>query len=260
MTSSHEINENIIKKIIKKLFSYTGYEIVRKNNFSDRYLNRVIEINDEDEANINLAIKYALCSKANIWSLIQSIKYIANKKITGDFVECGVFRGGSLGILARYAEKYSLDSKIYGFDTFEDGFFNALLSDKDITIKGKKVEPEKKINNFYPTKAEVENNLKKFFNNNKYFPKLIKGDVLNTLKEPHNIPDKISILRLDTDLYLTTKIQLEVLFPKLVSGGILHIDDYGLCPGVRNAIDEYFINQKIWLHRVDLTCRLMIKN
>ena len=49
MASSHEINENIIKKIIKKLFSYTGYEIVRKNNFSDRYLNRVIEINDEDE-------------------------------------------------------------------------------------------------------------------------------------------------------------------------------------------------------------------
>ena len=49
-----------------------------------------------------------------------------------------------------------------------------------------------------------------------------------------------------------------MLFPKLVSGGILHIDDYGMCPGVRNAVDEYFINKKIWLHRVDFTCRLMI--
>ena len=51
--------------------------------------------------------------------------------------------------------------------------------------------------------------------NSKYFPKLIKGDVLKTLKDPKNIPEKISILRLDTDLYLTTKIQLEMLYPKL---------------------------------------------
>ncbi len=260
MSSSHKIKENIFKKIIKKIFSYTGYEIVRKNNFNDRYLNRVIEINDEDESNLNLAAKYALCSKANIWSLIQSIKYISSKKIIGDFVECGVFRGGSLGIMARYAEKYSLDINIYGFDTFEDGFFGAFLSDKDITIKGKKIEPEKKIDNFYPSINEVQSNLKKFLNDKKYFPKLIKGDVLNTLKDPQNIPNKISILRLDTDLYHTTKIQLEMLFPKLVSGGILHIDDYGMCPGVRNAVDEYFINKKIWLHRVDFTCRLMIKD
>ncbi len=259
MTSSFEINENIIKKIIKKIFSYTNYSIVRKNNFNDRLYDTIVEINKEDALNVDLAIKSALCSKANLWSLIQSIKYIANNKIKGDFVECGVFRGGSLGILSHYAEKYSLDSKIYGFDTFEDGFFNAPLSDKDITIKGLKITPEKKINNFYPTKGEVRNNLKKFFKDIKYSPELIKGDVLKTLNDPKNIPDKISILRLDTDLYLTTKIQLETLYPKLVSGGILHIDDYGICPGVRSAVDEYFIDQKIWLHRIDLTCRLMIK-
>jgi len=259
MTSSYEINENIIKKIIKKIFSYTNYSIVRKNNFNDRLYDTIVEINKEDALNVDLAIKSALCSKANLWSLIQSIKYIANNKIKGDFVECGVFRGGSLGILSHYAEKYSLDSKIYGFDTFEDGFFNAPLSDKDITIKGLKITPEKKINNFYPTKDEVRSNLKKFFKDAKYSPELIKGDVLKTLKDPKNIPDKISILRLDTDLYLTTKIQLETLYPKLVSGGILYIDDYGICPGVRSAVDEYFIDQKIWLHRIDLTCRLMIK-
>jgi O-methyltransferase len=259
MTSSYEINENIIKKIIKKIFSYTNYSIVRKNNFNDRLYDTIVEINKEDALNVDLAIKSALCSKANLWSLIQSIKYIANNKIKGDFVECGVFRGGSLGILSHYAEKYSLDSKIYGFDTFEDGFFNTPLSDKDITIKGLKITPEKKINNFYPTKDEVRNNLKKFFKDIKYSPELIKGDVLKTLNDPKNIPDKISILRLDTDLYLTTKIQLETLYPKLVSGGILHIDDYGICPGVRSAVDEYFIDQKIWLHRIDLTCRLMIK-
>ena len=260
MTSSFEINENIIKKIIKKLISYTGYKIIRENNFNDRSRHKIEECSYEDDKNLINALDYALCNKENLWSLIQAIKYISDKKIEGDFVECGVFRGGSLGILSQYAEKYSLNCKIYGFDTFEEGFSNTTISDKDITLKRKKVKLEKTTANFYPTINEVENNLKKFINNNKYFPKLIKGDVLKTLKDPKNIPEKISILRLDTDLYLTTKIQLEILFPKLVSGEVLHIDDYGICPGVRTAVDEYFVNQKIWLHRVDFTCRLMIKD
>ena len=74
------------------------------------------------------------------------------------------------------------------------------------------------------------------------------------------MPKKISFLRLDTDLYLTTKKQLEILYPRLNRGGILHIDDYGFFSGVRKAVDEYFQNKKIWLHRVDMTCRYLIKN
>ena len=260
MTSSFEINESIIKKVIKKIISYTGYKIIRENNFNDRSKHKIQECSDEDNQNLIKALDYALCNKENLWSLIQSVKYVADKKINGDFVECGVFQGGCLGILSQYAEKYSLDCKIYGFDTFEEGFSDTSLSDKDITLQGTKVKFKKTDNNFYPNMSEVENNLKKFSKNSKYFPKLIKGDVLKTLKDPKNIPEKISILRLDTDLYLTTKIQLEMLYPKLVSGGILHIDDYGICPGVRTAVDEYFVNQKIWLHRVDFTCRLMIKD
>ena len=79
------------------------------------------------------------------------------------------------------------------------------------------------------------------------------------MKNTKNIPEKISFLRLDTDSYSTTKLQLEILFPKLVSGGVLHIDDYGFFPGVRKAVDDYFKSSNIWLHRVDLTCRLLIK-
>ena len=60
-------------------------------------------------------------------------------------------------------------------------------------------------------------------------------------------------------LFATTKKQLETLYSRLVKGGILHIDDYGLCPGVKKAVDEFFLDQKIWLHRVDITCRYLIK-
>ena len=95
--------------------------------------------------------------------------------------------------------------------------------------------------------------------NNQIDLRLIKGDVLRTLKDEDNLPKKISFLRLDTDLYTTTKFELEILFPRLVSGGILHIDDYGLFPGVQKAVTEYFEGKNIWLHRVDFTTRLLIK-
>ena len=46
---------------------------------------------------------------------------------------------------------------------------------------------------------------------------------------------------------------------KLTPGGILHIDDYGICPGVKTAVDNFFSNESIWLHRVDIACRYFIK-
>ena len=70
--------------------------------------------------------------------------------------------------------------------------------------------------------------------------------------------EKISILRLDTDFYESTKVELEVLFPKLISGGFLIIDDYGHWKGARKAVDEFF-NGKEWLHYVDYSCRYIIK-
>jgi hypothetical protein len=59
-----------------------------------------------------------------------------------------------------------------------------------------------------------------------------------------NLPKKISLLRLDTDFYDSTLIELQVLWPRLVSGGILILDDYGHWDGARRAVDEYFQNEK----------------
>jgi hypothetical protein len=89
--------------------------------------------------------------------------------------------------------------------------------------------------------------------------RLIKGKVEDTLRVSDNLPSVISILRIDTDWYESTKIELEVLFPRLVKGGILIIDDYGHFKGAQKAVDDYFRNHNIWLHYVDYTCRLMIK-
>ncbi len=90
---------------------------------------------------------------------------------------------------------------------------------------------------------------------------MIQGKVEDTLVIKENVPKKISLLRLDTDWYESTKVELEILYPLLQKGGILIIDDYGHFKGCRKAVDEYFSKhkKKPMLHYVDYTCRLIIK-
>src|SRR5690606_23062787 len=87
----------------------------------------------------------------------------------------------------------------------------------------------------------------------------VAGKVEDTI--PAVIPDKIAILRLDTDWYSSTKHELVHLFPKLSNGGILIIDDYGHWEGARKAVDEYFeeTGTRIYLSRIDETGRVAVK-
>ena len=91
--------------------------------------------------------------------------------------------------------------------------------------------------------------------------KFIKGDVCETLKVSENIPTDISVLRLDTDWYESTKCELVKLYPNLCNGGVLIIDDYGHWEGARRAVDEYFSSQKYkpLLNVIDRTGRSAIK-
>jgi len=78
---------------------------------------------------------------------------------------------------------------------------------------------------------------------------------------PGTLPDKISLLRLDTDWYESTKHEMTYLFPKLVKGGVLIIDDYGEWEGARQAVDEYVNENRIQIlfNRIDNTGRIGVK-
>jgi len=76
----------------------------------------------------------------------------------------------------------------------------------------------------------------------------------------NNQPEKISLLRLDTDFYESTKSELEILYPKLVVGGIILIDDYGHWKGCRKAVDDYFKNEKnIFFQQIDYSGIIGVK-
>lgn len=88
---------------------------------------------------------------------------------------------------------------------------------------------------------------------------IIKGRVEDTL--PDKAPQNISLLRLDTDWYESTRHELIHLFPRLSVGGVIIIDDYGYWKGARLATDEYIYqnNVRILLNRIDETGRIGVK-
>ena len=87
----------------------------------------------------------------------------------------------------------------------------------------------------------------------------VQGKVKDTLLKQR--PRSVACLRLDTDWYESTRHELEHLFPRLASGGVLILDDYGFWAGQKKAVDEYFAAHGITLllKRIDANARLAIK-
>ncbi len=73
----------------------------------------------------------------------------------------------------------------------------------------------------------------------------IVGDVMETLKDKTKIPEKISILRLDTDWYESSKYELEQMYDNVVTGGVIIFDDYYHWDGQRRATDDFFLSRNI---------------
>ncbi len=260
MINVHNIRQSFVKKLIKKIFDKFGFEIKRKNNWYDRHRDSVVEINKKIEKIISKSSKLINASLPNQWGIIQSLQHIKKNKVTGDIVETGVFHGGGLVLINETLKYLKLKKNIWGYDTFEgvpnqDFKYDKLLG-KKIKIKIKNQQNENK--NLYPDLCKV----KKYLKNNgfKRIPKLVKGDTRKTLKIKKNIPKKIAFLRLDTDFYESTLNELKTFFPLISKNGVLMIDDYGHHLGCKKAVDEYFKNKNIWMHRIDYTARLIIKN
>jgi len=234
-----------------------NFEIKKIN----KHKNSIVEINNYELKLIKKCLGYSMTNMHRMWSLVQSFHHIKQKKISGDFVECGVWKGGNLILLKTLLEKYNLKKKIYGFDTFEG---MPKPTTFDVKYNGKSgldtYYEHKRLNLGFAHSEliEVKNNLRENCSINNI--RLIKGRVEDTLKILKNLPKKISILRLDTDFYSSTKVELNVLYPRLVKGGVLIIDDYGFWKGARRAVDEYFNTFRPFFHYVDHSCRLMIKN
>ena len=202
---------------------------------------------------------YTMVEIERCYALYTSVKYILKNNIPGDFVECGVWKGGSSMLVALLLKKENIaDRKIYLYDTFAGMTEPGDHDGEEEKLEWKMNKKDDGSSNWcFATYEEASANME----GTGYSPvniKLIKGKVEDTI--PETIPAKIALLRLDTDWYESTKHELIHLFPLLEKFGVLIIDDYGAWQGARKAVDEYFNeNGPAFLNRIDFTGRLLIK-
>lgn len=220
---------------------------------------QIPETSAEDRALLARIAPYTMSLPVAQWSLIQAIRHIQRRGVEGDFVECGVWRGGNL-VLARTLLDPS--RQVWGFDTFEgmtaptehDSKFGSTL---DADTKFRQTATDSFVDWCYASIEDVQANLAATGCVDGVT--LVKGDVRKTLLDTERLPEKISILRLDTDFYDSTLIELEALYPRVAPGGVVIVDDYGVWAGAKKAVDEYFGDNMPWLHYVTRDARLFIK-
>jgi O-methyltransferase len=190
------------------------------------------------------------------YALWQAVEYVVRCDVPGDFVECGVFRGGSTGLAAAaFAHFGGRPRQLYLYDTYEG---MTAPTARDVDFAGR--TPQEHLKTWgastigqmanSPIEQVRANVLQSGLPAERFV--FVKGRVEETI--PGTVPPgPIAILRLDTDWYESTRHELVHLFPRLASGGVLIVDDYGFWKGSRDACDEYFKEHgiRILLSRVD---------
>ncbi len=211
--------------------------------------------------------RLTMCGVENLYTTILACRYAVEQGIPGDFVECGVWRGGHALLAAYVFKACDPGRKVILYDTFagmtepddsdlrfEDGFH----------AKGRFEADRREDHNAwcYASLEEVRANFDQagLMSSSVQF---VKGPVEDTLVPGRSaVTDSIeslAVLRLDTDWYSSTKKELQTFWPKLSSGGICIIDDLGYWKGCKKAVDEYFTGRKPFWAIVDISARLTIK-
>jgi O-methyltransferase len=205
-----------------------------------------------------------MTSVERLYALYKAVEYLAAAPVAGDFVECGVWRGGSMMCAALTLLRAADTSRrLYLYDTFEG---MTPPDRRDVDIDGRaaidRMAAEQRSQNssiwaYAPLEAVDRNMASTGYPRDRitYVPGLVEETI------PATIPEVIALLRLDTDWYASTRHELEHLFPRLARGGVIIIDDYGHWQGARQAVDEYFAacDVKVLLNRIDYTGRIGVR-
>ena len=253
--------KTILKTTLKSITGAFGLDLVNL-----RRKNRSKLPNDLDKFNAAIfeqVSQFTMTSPERINGLVDAVQYVSRNGIEGAFVECGVWKGGSARAAALTFKALDDFREFFLYDTFEG---MSAPTERDVSIHGSAASEqfdELKIDeNSSAWCASPLDEVRLNFSSTGYpidLANFIKGKVEDTI--PQKMPQQISVLRLDTDWYESTKHELEHLFPRISKNGVVIIDDYGHWQGAKQAVDEYLSSHNIHLllNRVDYTGRMAVK-
>jgi O-methyltransferase len=193
---------------------------------------------------------HSLLSNVNLFFLAELIHRLEDKGVQGDFLECGVYNGGSAGLLAWKALQSQFNRKVYLYDAFS-GMPKANDIEDDAysqSIEGK----------FIGSEQQVRRIMKRLLIPNERF-EIRKGWFEQTL--PASPKCSIALLHIDCDFYDPVKLVLETLYSQVVVGGYVILNDYGSFQGCRIAVDEFIasLSDDISLNQIDRDAFFFIK-
>ena len=200
---------------------------------------------------------YTLISIERGYAVYTAVNHIVRRNIPGDFVECGVWQGGTCMLMAlTLMELGAAPRRIWMYDTYT-GMTPPTGEDR-IASTGQAVS-ERWSEGWWAAGTDLVRSHLELTGYPMELFTMVEGDVCLTLDDSR--PGKTALLRLDTDWYASTRKELEVLYPDLQCGGVLIIDDYGHFSGSRQAVDEYFQSDSRapLFQRSDYTGRMAVK-
>lgn len=188
-----------------------------------------------DQEIVLTAQPYSMTEGNNLLATVQAVHAI-DQGVPGDIVECGVWRGGHI-IAAMLTSQHT--RRYWLFDTF-DGMPEPGPQDTRRGVHASQTTKYRKKGQAWcrAELAEVKHNIDQFARPEQtviYVPGVVERTLRHSM-----LPDEIALLRLDTDFYSSTLIELQTLWPRLSTGGILIVDDFGSWDGCRQACEEFF--------------------
>lgn len=216
---------------------------------------------------VPLVREHTMVSFEKLVSLWQQVTYLDSCRIAGAFVECGVWKGGAIGMAAA-AHLSSLGKprrKIHLFDSFE-GLPEPVAEfdgEKAVVYSGNRAQGRSKaIGECVGPIEDCRDLLERKLG---YPAQLIEyhvGWFEDTVPRDAAGIGPIALLRLDGDWYESTKVCLDHLYGQVVPGGVVVVDDYGHWEGCRRAVDEFLerIDEPVLLGHIDYAGRYWVKH
>ena len=222
----------------------------------------------EERELVARALPITITSPERLVAASDAVRHVVRRAVPGALVECGVWKGGSvLAMILALQHLGVSDRDIYLYDTFEG------MTEPGEVDTSPYDEPALDI--WRRAQAAGERPWPWFFNEtftleqvqtvlwDTGYPRerlhFVVGRVEDTI--PAQAPEQVALLRLDTDWYDSTRHELVHLYPRVSTGGVLIVDDYGHWDGCRKAVDEFFAQdtEPLLLHRIDYTGRIAVK-
>ncbi len=258
-----------IRSLVNRLRGKRTFQGPEEQRNAEAKVGEIRDIKPSHQAIIAQVNGLTLTGTLRLESLLQSVEHCIARDIPGSFVECGVWKGGSvLAMILQLQELGVTDRHIYLYDTF-DGMTEPTEEDTSVyeapaldTWQKASERGDTAWGRFFDEEVFCLDGVRAVLEATGYpqeFIHIVQGKVEETI--PETIPDDVALLRLDTDWYASTRHELIHLYPRVPTGGVLIIDDYGHWDGARKAVDEYFLETgcPLLLHRIDYSGRVALK-